>query len=349
MSPIKGLSERRRLPRLGKIHLGVKVKHPTTGVEYPRAVDYFVCPEEVQKVFRDKPRELRILFPVEDEEKFAAQFYRRYSRSRGLLCKGDGETSLQLFDADTGAEADLESKRVVLKEGACKGRECPHYQAKECKEIMNLQFLLPEVPGLGVYQIDTGSINSILNINSAVELIRATCGRVAFIPLRLTLETQVATPNGKKKNIYTLNLRLDKTLSEMERLAAVMRETLAIPAPETPEENIPEPDESMPALLYPLEEEKPAVKSKPPEKPAAATPVTPTPSEKPKLTDKSKPGPPFANKGEFFTAAAARWPDMWQTRVLGLLNKQLGELGDLTEEWNTLLMLKGEWTEAPKG
>ena len=92
------------------------------------------------------------------------------------------------------------------------------------------------------------------------------------------------------------------------------------------------------------EGEKP-IEVKPPEKPAVVAPVTPTPSEKPKLTDKSKPGPPFANKGEFFTAAAARWPDMWQTRVLGLLNKKLGELGDLTEEWNTLLMLKGEWTE----
>ena len=41
--PIKGLSEQRRLPRLGKIRLGVKKKNQK-GIEYPASTDYFVCP-----------------------------------------------------------------------------------------------------------------------------------------------------------------------------------------------------------------------------------------------------------------------------------------------------------------
>ena len=49
--PIKSLSDVRRLPRLGKIHLGVKVKNEKTGAEDPKRVDYFVCPEPIRKVY----------------------------------------------------------------------------------------------------------------------------------------------------------------------------------------------------------------------------------------------------------------------------------------------------------
>jgi hypothetical protein len=86
--PIKGLSEARRLPRLGKIHLGVK-KTASSGKEYPSEVDYFVCPPEVQKVFGERPKSLRVMFPVENEEVFFSQWYKCYGASL-LKCKGDG-------------------------------------------------------------------------------------------------------------------------------------------------------------------------------------------------------------------------------------------------------------------
>ncbi|GAI11404.1 unnamed protein product, partial [marine sediment metagenome] len=165
MCPIKGLSETRRLPRLGKIHLGIKKTKEVNGreVEYPSAVDYFVFPEdnslydELTRVFGEKPKELRILIPLDDEERWASQYYRCYSRTRGLICKGDGETAIRMVDMQTGALADRDSTEVVMKEVTCTGRDCPDYE-KQCREIMNLQFLLPEVPGLGVWQIDTSSI-----------------------------------------------------------------------------------------------------------------------------------------------------------------------------------------------
>ena len=82
--PIKGLSEIVRLPRLGKIHLGVKKKN-NEGVSYPIPTDYFVCPEEVRKVFGEKPKELRVMFPTEDATQWASQYLRRYSRNGGRL------------------------------------------------------------------------------------------------------------------------------------------------------------------------------------------------------------------------------------------------------------------------
>jgi hypothetical protein len=232
MSPIKDLTTTRRMPRLGKFHLGIK--DPQRG--FPIKTDYFVIPEglpatdDIKRIFGDKPKELSILIPVEDEEKWCSQYYRCYSKTRGLVCKGDGEKADRLIDAQTGALVDAGSKEVVWKEMICQGRECPDYKVK-CKEVMNLQFLLPEVPGLGVWQVDSGSINSIININSTAELIKSIYKRIAMIPLLLTLEPrEVNNPETKKKQtVYCLNLRINSKLSDLALEARKQSVLLELP------------------------------------------------------------------------------------------------------------------------
>jgi len=245
--PIQGLTEKRRLPRLGKIHLGIKKKN-AQGVEYPTAVDYFVCPPEVQAIFGEKPKELRILIPVEDEERWASQYYRAYSKTRGLICKGDGVNATRMVDEETGAIADAKSKKIAMKDIQCQGRECPEYN-KQCHEVMNLQFLLPEVAGLGIWQIDTGSINSIRNINSTSELIKRIYGKISMIPLILTIEPHsVQDPDGKKRDVYVLNLRTNQTLLELMETASAKRLT-------TTEAELPVPDDELPELIIPQNQE----------------------------------------------------------------------------------------------
>ncbi len=229
MSPIKGLTDRpRRLPRIGKIHLGVKVVNEA-GKEYPRATDYFVFDpnhpqyNELVETFGAKTAELRIVLPIEDEDKFASQFYRLYSRSRGLVCKGDGETAVRMIDTQNGALANRDSTTVENRQTACQGRDCPDYGPRACGEVMNLQFLLPEVSGFGVWQIDTGSINSILNINNALELVRQVYGRVSMVPLILALEPKEVTnpDDGKKKTVRVLNIRSQDKMIEAYRKASM--------------------------------------------------------------------------------------------------------------------------------
>ncbi|MDZ4230392.1 MAG: hypothetical protein U1B77_01075, partial [Dehalococcoidales bacterium] len=99
MSPIANLSNIIRMPRLGKIHLGIVVETPGKRPR-PKATDYFVCPTEVEEVLGEKPKELPIMFPTEDPEQFAQQWYRAYSRSQGLVCIGDGVTSKRKVDID---------------------------------------------------------------------------------------------------------------------------------------------------------------------------------------------------------------------------------------------------------
>jgi len=170
-----------------------------------------------------------------------------------------------MIDRQTGAIANRDSKEVVWKEGLpCQGRDCPNYQEKKCQEVMNLQFLLPRVPGLGIWQIDTGSINSIRNINDNAAMLRAVCERVSWIPLTLTLEPkEVVNPDdGKKKLVRCLNIRHDTGLLEILAAKDKPRVTLLIPAPaedQQPLDEIPD-DEAIEGEVVPPTQPKKAAR-----------------------------------------------------------------------------------------
>ena len=86
---IKGLSDRRRVPRLGKIRLGVMGQEPGKKA-YPKATSYLVCPPEVEKVFGEKPTRLDIMFPADDAAVIFSQELKMY-RTSGLYCAGNNE------------------------------------------------------------------------------------------------------------------------------------------------------------------------------------------------------------------------------------------------------------------
>jgi hypothetical protein len=254
--PIKGLTDNPRMPRLGKIHLGIKAAN-SRGVEYPKKTDYFVCPELVHSVYGEQPRELDILFPYEDVDVFASVYYRAYSYSRGLICRGDGELADRTVDvtiatAPTDSVEDnplphrdskpenLETRQIV-----CAGSDCPDYQAGSCRQMMMLQFLLPNVPGLGVWQIDTSSWNSMRNILGGIELVRAMCGRISMIPLKLQLVPLEVTPqaSGRRDTVYVLNLSADFAAIDLAKRKSI-GDVLISAA-----KMLPEPDDEVPEDL----------------------------------------------------------------------------------------------------
>lgn len=233
--PINELSDIVRIPRLGKIHLGIKVQSDR-GVEYPKAVDYFVVPDEVKSVYGEKPKELDILFPVDDPNQFAQQWLRAYSRTFGLVCIGDGVNAKRKIDTTTGALVSSQSKTWEWHEVTCDAQECAEYQNKRCRRVMNLQFLLPKVPGLGVYQIDTSSFYSIVNINSMVKMLKGILGRCSMIPLVLALgPIEVSPPGLSKKTVYIMHIKKDVKLAELAQIAQLPPAKVLIPEPETEE------------------------------------------------------------------------------------------------------------------
>jgi hypothetical protein len=248
---IKGLSEVRRLPRLGKIRLGIK-KSNSSGVEYPAEVDYFILdpqtPSELEnekikqefiKLYGENPKSIKVMFPVADPGVYFPQFYKRYGSATSLKCKGDGETANCATEEFSKGLKVLRKDELGLPVVECKGRECIYY-GKECSEVGTLQILLPELPGAGVWQITTGSYNSIVNLNSCIDYIVAVCGRAHMIPLTLERRKQETAHNGQKSNHYILHINMDFKLVDLQKYAMIepTKMMLELPAPESSKEDI---------------------------------------------------------------------------------------------------------------
>ncbi len=244
MSPIKGLLDTPRLPRVGKIKLGIKMEKGN-----PKATDYFVVPLEVQQALNEeKPQKLRIAFPCEETEVFAPYWYKRYSSLRGLMCKGDGESARRLCEVakvidQNGVLPDdkhprfwplpgKEAGKTAWFDIKCPPDSCDEYLRKQCLAKMNLQFLLLDVPGLGVWQIDTGSWESMRNILNTVDHIKQ-YGKISLIPLILSLEAEEAAPDGVKKKVYILHLTAPYSLAQLYEYLKLPPGRALLPDPDT--------------------------------------------------------------------------------------------------------------------
>lgn len=219
---VQGISERRRLPRLGKIRLGVKVVNPKTGNEYPKEVDYFVCPPEVEKVYGPRPKELDVMFPVNNLDVIFPQAYKWYGDQKGLKCIGNGQIAYRL-DEQSGEMVERECPCELLNNG--------------CSLRGHLLLILPRV-NMGVYQIDVGSYNSVVNINSGLEYIEFLIGRFAMVPLKLRRVPKEIPYEGQKRLHYPLQIvfegdvNLINQLREDNKRIILATESIALPAPE---------------------------------------------------------------------------------------------------------------------
>jgi len=162
ITSIKGM-EARRMPRLGRIRLGLKVKNknakPCDCVNgcfkctHPFETPYFVVPTEVARYCGKEPAELDIIVPLEDLETVFPRSYKWYGSSRGLKCSGNLEKAYRLDEKTL--------QRVEI--------PCPcSMKDKECNPSGSLQVILPKVNFGGVYQITTGSWNSWEPMRSSV-------------------------------------------------------------------------------------------------------------------------------------------------------------------------------------
>jgi len=257
---VKGLTDRRRLPRCGKVHLGERNEK---GV--PHAVDYFLVREDATtpfaaaEAFRDvygaEPRELDIMFPTDDVEDWCDPFFRMFSQSWQNVCKGDGEAAQAKWDpnqdgprpegAEGGTWANRDSKAWVPRTIPCLGENCIMQQGDrpQCRLSLNLFFLLPKVRGIGAWQLDTRSIHSTRALLDSVALIRSvTGGRIRGLPLKLRLvDKEVAPLNVKKKTVHVLELSVPGfTLEDLLRAAQSLPEKALLAPPKIDEAELAE-------------------------------------------------------------------------------------------------------------
>ena len=260
--PVRELTERPLIPRLGKVRLGERDEQTKRLYNRP----YFVIPEEVAAVYGPEPTELPIVFLTDDEELIASQYYRAYNTSSGLICRGDGYKADALLDeaalAASGGELTIDAwahgktrgraatERFVRREITCAGAgyggapPCPMFEGKRCAVRMFMQFAIARVPGLGVYQMDTGSVHGIKNVNGLIQLVKSlTGGRVAGVPLLLRREKVDVAPDGLKKSVWTVTLRADTEMSIAALLEHARRAPAAALLPPVDETEVYEPVE----------------------------------------------------------------------------------------------------------
>lgn len=290
---ISGLSAIRRIPRLGRIRLGHLNHNTQTEKNYPMEDPFFHVPTEVAKVYGEQPTELDILFPVNDRSTIFPQAYEYYGSARRLLCKGDGTEAIRW---DT-------HKLSMVPTG------CPcELLGSGCKQRAHLQVLLPRVKSTGIYQIDTSSENSIIAINSYLDMLapldqpeHGILGYFAMVPLKLRRVPRDIYPNGMHRKTYPLELELDATEEEIawlrERKADILAKTrrwvVALPEELNPEDDREATVTIDDAPAGPPAEAQPAPAEIPPERsqPTATVPVAGTTGESNAGSATSAPAP----------------------------------------------------------
>ncbi len=202
--------------------------------------------DKFKDLYGDKAKSIKIMFPPAAPEIFFAQWYKRYGKSTLVKCKGDGETATTSPEFAEGLEQIGEDERGFI-QVKCLGPECKYQESKECSRMAALQVILPEIEGIGVWQINTGSYNSIVNINSAIDWLKGLCGRYAMIPVTLMRQpTDTSYKDGKERKRskhYILNIDTqDVSIGTIQKFVSVTPVERAL---------IPGPDESKDALFHP--------------------------------------------------------------------------------------------------
>lgn len=238
--PIKGLSGARRPSRGGFLRIGERRKN-AAGKIHPTRLEYFKPDFEdkaLEKLFTEiyskEPNRVTVCFMSANPEDVFSQWYKLYGSGSGIKCRGDGEIATRF---GSGGDKEVE----------CIGPENCEYSlengtAKEpagCRRKAILSFFIKGLPVVQVFQTPTGGINSIININSGLDLlgkIAERSGREVFgLWVDLVLRPQEATHDGRKVNIFVLDIVIPGKLNSnmaLENTAA----TPALPAPpvETP-------------------------------------------------------------------------------------------------------------------
>jgi len=235
MLPVKEQAEVLKLKSLGKIRLGEREKGEG-GRDYYVPSDHFVCPDEVKKVFGDKPTELRGMLLLRPGY-CPRQFFRCYTESGSLVCRGDGDTAVQIYEKEPRC-----ASPARLKELSCNPGECFYHQRGDCRKVVTLFLFLPDCPAFGVYQLDTCSPDSVNNIYWEIAVLQGICSGVSVIRVSLEMEERV------------LCLNCHDSLADIQRRAKVP-DAFVLPSPdnEPPDDFFPE--KPVRAGIHPVPEE----------------------------------------------------------------------------------------------
>lgn len=194
-------------PRIGKIRLGHSVEtgdRDRFGDPITRAIadDHFVVSADEAEitsaetvaaftaVYGPEPRQVRAMLLGATPEDNLEGAYRLYGKSK-LKRRCDGETC---------------SERTATGGWAEKPCVCDP-EKRSCTLTWTLHVLLPDVPGFGVWQVDTGSEISVRRMTGFLQTLHGIKGNLAGVEFDLCLVPVTVSPDGRTKTVYVLDPR----------------------------------------------------------------------------------------------------------------------------------------------
>jgi hypothetical protein len=239
---VKDISDRRRMPRKGKIRGGVKVRNKGGLTDkcqhkenetcmyctHPVETSYFVCPPEVRQIYGDRPTELHVMLPSNNQAEVFPQRYCLYGHSRGPICVGNGVE----------ASRKGENGEIELVSCPCEKLQTNDNPNGECMLRGTLSIIIPKISSGAVYQIETTSYNSIVDINSGMQMIADMMEqltgerRFAMVPAILKRGPRITYGRGARDTHYTMQLFPHGSMEDLIAIGQRRYEQFALPAPE---------------------------------------------------------------------------------------------------------------------
>ena len=215
----------------GKISTGIKAVNDK-GVEYPKAVDYFVIDEfpELLKAYGTKPTKLVLFFPSNEIEDFFQADMVLYGGNQTLIrkCNGNDEC-IHRVDEEIEFEDGFKKKFVAGEFSECVCKSMPKTIKKNGKEVNNPKLCriamymkafvadckTGKIENPLCYLFYSGSRNTAENIYSELVKIRNLMGgKLMNIPFGLSVE-MVAGKTMSKQKFPIWNLQVLGTMSQL--------------------------------------------------------------------------------------------------------------------------------------
>lgn len=226
-----------RIPRVGKLRLGVKVERMKDGkaISFPSAKDYFVVNEDpstnrqsaesFHEVYGDEPRELDIVLPGAHTEDVLEGAWRSYGTGGKMKRKCTGPGGNCVTRAEDG---EWEGPLPCACEAAGLS---PDDKRNHCQLRYTLTVMLMRVAGVGCWQLDTGSVMAGEGLTASLRLLEQFRGHLQGAQATLRVVPRQVAPEGKAKTVWIVELgSLDITPQQALELAAERAGRVALPA-----------------------------------------------------------------------------------------------------------------------
>lgn len=212
------LNRQRQLAEQGRIRLGFTLVSAKTGKAYPKASDTFVLTshsrEHIAKAADVWGGDVEEWQPLGN----GAQQWRCITKSSeidAILPPGDPLSQAYEMWSKGGCVRRCDGLTEQLS-----GSPCPCFaqfgddwyeqpQGKVCDSKSRLKVLLPDMPGLGSWRLETGSFYATDEIAGMVDFIRGSVGDQTMVPVRLRIEPRTRVAGGQTKQfvVPVLDLR----------------------------------------------------------------------------------------------------------------------------------------------